>query len=380
MKRACTASLLALGMFWWSGAADAQQRPATWRLTPELRIGSESHGPRYQFTRILGVVPLPGGSVYVADAGFTDISLFDSAGVHIRTIGREGSGPGEFRRLTNIGLLGDTLWALDNTARRASLFAPDGTVLATISNNTSREAADRWNVHLTALLPGGHAFGGAAAGMEADASRDREPVLLLARNGSTLDTLAWLATRNKVSLFRTGSGLSMILQPFSDADLVVPEPAGARVFIVDRSAATSPRGATFTVPSISATGDTLWTAAVAYAPVRTPRDSANAFVARLLRGNRSGIPDAEIRRMAFTPEYLTPVSSGVPGMNGTLWLRRDDRPSAPEYWIVGPRGLVASVRVPANATLMAVAGDAVWTVEKDTYDVPSVVRYRLHRE
>ena len=48
------------------------------------------------------------------------------------TIGRAGSGPGEFRGLGSIGFIGDTLYATDFQQRRTTLFGVDGRYLRTI--------------------------------------------------------------------------------------------------------------------------------------------------------------------------------------------------------------------------------------------------------
>lgn len=52
------------------------------------------------FQRIVSVARGEEGNLVVADAGWGEIRVFDSGGEHVRTIGREGEGPGEFQSLS----------------------------------------------------------------------------------------------------------------------------------------------------------------------------------------------------------------------------------------------------------------------------------------
>jgi hypothetical protein len=63
------------------------------------------------------------GRVFVADGGSLAIYVFDAEGALVRTIGRRGSGPGEFSALYSIAWLGDTLAALDPGNARIGLYA-----------------------------------------------------------------------------------------------------------------------------------------------------------------------------------------------------------------------------------------------------------------
>ena len=49
----------------------------------------------------------PDGNIYVLDLKMLDIKVISPAGAHVRTIGREGEGPGEFRRPNGIAFLPD---------------------------------------------------------------------------------------------------------------------------------------------------------------------------------------------------------------------------------------------------------------------------------
>jgi hypothetical protein len=69
-----------------------------WEFTPTLTLGGEDEGPE-SFFRI-GQTSIDAdvdGNLYIMDAGNHRIVVFDDAGNHLRTIGRQGGGPGEFQ-------------------------------------------------------------------------------------------------------------------------------------------------------------------------------------------------------------------------------------------------------------------------------------------
>jgi NHL repeat len=93
-----------------SGGVDA------WALRPIVDIGSEggTDGPADdEFAWVSSVSIGPDGLIYIADLGNHRIVVFDTLGVLRATIGREGSGPGEFRSLYSIAWIGDNLATLD---------------------------------------------------------------------------------------------------------------------------------------------------------------------------------------------------------------------------------------------------------------------------
>lgn len=71
-----------------------------WRVgpSPKLSIGGSEREPDL-FTKVVGVVRQSSGNIVVADGGAGVIKMFDSTGRFLRTVGRPGSGPGEFRQL-----------------------------------------------------------------------------------------------------------------------------------------------------------------------------------------------------------------------------------------------------------------------------------------
>ena len=86
---------------------------ATWTLAaqPEATIGGRAdEDVAHQFTQIRGAVRLSDGRLIVGDWGSREARYFDAAGNHLRTVGGQGTGPGELRNLYNVDRVrGDTL-------------------------------------------------------------------------------------------------------------------------------------------------------------------------------------------------------------------------------------------------------------------------------
>lgn len=114
--------------------APALDSASAWRVadTPSVVIGVEDGPPEYLLDNVKAAVRLDDGRIAVANGGTGEIRLYAAAGKHAVTLGRRGSGPGEFEGLDRLWTVGgDTLIAYDAIQRRFTVFAPDGRVTAT---------------------------------------------------------------------------------------------------------------------------------------------------------------------------------------------------------------------------------------------------------
>lgn len=122
-----------------AGCSDARPRPAEWTsrdsagvwvvesgapaweegeglvvdAEPEVVIGSASGNDAQQLYQVRGATVLPGGQIAILNSGTSEVRFYDETGAHLKTVGREGTGPGEFGWPSWIGRLGDTLAVLD---------------------------------------------------------------------------------------------------------------------------------------------------------------------------------------------------------------------------------------------------------------------------
>ena len=101
---------------------------------PTFYVGDSEDSDEQWFTRVLGVARLSDGSVAVADDYSMEVRIFDPSGVHVRSMGREGEGPGEFKRLWLLWRLpGDTLWVGDYRPWRYQVYASTGEWIRTVT-------------------------------------------------------------------------------------------------------------------------------------------------------------------------------------------------------------------------------------------------------
>lgn len=98
-----------------------------WSVREELRIGSAmSEGPAL-FSQVAGVAVDAEGRIHVLDRQAKELRTFGPEGAHIRTVGREGAGPGEFRDPIGLTLSpDDQLWVVDARNARYAVFGLDG--------------------------------------------------------------------------------------------------------------------------------------------------------------------------------------------------------------------------------------------------------------
>jgi hypothetical protein len=95
-----------------------------WRLDhePEFAIGSASGDAPYELFDVRDAVRLDDGRIVVANAGTQELRFYDNHGVHLRTVGGKGGGPGEFNELRWMRLWRDTVIAYDPFPPRLLYF------------------------------------------------------------------------------------------------------------------------------------------------------------------------------------------------------------------------------------------------------------------
>ncbi len=95
-----------------SGAILAESRRALWESSGRWRIAdtaefvagefdAKSETPVF-FSNVRDIAVLPSGSVLVLDGGLVSLFVFDKAGRLLKTIGRKGDGPGEFKAVSSV--------------------------------------------------------------------------------------------------------------------------------------------------------------------------------------------------------------------------------------------------------------------------------------
>ena len=113
------------------------ERPAPdtrlgWRVgeAPFLTIGALEGDPTYELYQVRDASRLPDGRIVVANAGSSELRVFDASGTHLASWGGLGGGPGEFGDFAAPWSVepwaGDSIAASDMYERRVSVFDAHG--------------------------------------------------------------------------------------------------------------------------------------------------------------------------------------------------------------------------------------------------------------
>ena len=111
----------------------APDTPLAWTFTPTLTLGGDEDGPESFFSvneRTVGVDSA--GLIYVLDTDEHRLLVFAGDGSHLRTLGREGEGPGEIAWPIRLSVKPDGTALIDDIGRgRVHGFDAEGTPLDT---------------------------------------------------------------------------------------------------------------------------------------------------------------------------------------------------------------------------------------------------------
>ena len=346
---------------------------------PEVSLGEVSGADPFLFARIRGAQPLPDGGIVVADGQSMELRFFEESGRHLRTVGGEGSGPGEFTRLWSMfSYRGDSLAAVNAMDRSISVFSSQG----------------EWSRSVTLLSGPGSLVGGfVEGGLESGA--------FLVRSMQQFQTEApiegYLREPSAYQLFSAGGGAGPVLKELPDVEMETRRVDGRlRTFRLDMGR----RAASVLMGDEVVLGVTdrleLWRFGpegtlkgilrVGIPPLPLDGDVVERFMEHVLAGE----PDAEAARRLrqdyrdrIWPDSL-PVFSELKGdSEGNLWVRKfapDYAPGPSQWWVFGKDGtLRALATLPQGLRVESIGSDFVLGVTRDELDVERVVRFGLEK-
>jgi len=111
------------------------EEPQGWSVAPNPAVVfGAGEDPESALGQPVDALRLPNGDVLVADTRLPGIRWYDAAGTYVRTVGRSGEGPGEFRWVSWVEQwTGDSISVYDPGLHRISIFGPDGSFVRAIS-------------------------------------------------------------------------------------------------------------------------------------------------------------------------------------------------------------------------------------------------------
>lgn len=309
-------------------------------------------------------VRLPDGVIAVADAYDATVRFFDPTGRLMRTVGRRGSGPGEFQRAVWLGrCAADSLFVWDESLSRMTVLDPSGSV--------ARMTQLPGNPTLVECTPRGTfaAFLGprstTRSGPEMWAVRYATNLWLLDANGDTIRSLGEMPIGELRPLGRV-TRLAM-----SDDRVYVGTADSAFVDVYGFDGRRLP---------------SLDVGIVARAPTRRDFDRAIDAMVRPFTGRDAR---ADMRSMLADvpmPEVMPPYSGLFVDPAGTLWVATAapadgaTADGAPRLRAIAPDGrILGDVRLPVELDVFEVGADYILGAYEDEVGEQHVAMYRLHR-
>ena len=350
------------------------------------------------FSMVNGVIEIKPGTVLAIDVTEMQLTLVDFAKGSKTAIGRQGSGPGEYRAPSGLfRLQGDTIWVLDALQQRLVAFNPDltpgSTIVLQIFDQSTMTAltqpffGDRkGQLYASAMAIQAGRSGGQ---MQMSIPDSVGLVRVDPRNKSARTELARVRfpTSGKPEMKTNGTAIKMSMSypglVASDPWTVFPD---GRIAIV--------RGATYTVEFIGADGKKSVPTRIAYNPIKVTEADQKAemdearkqmkdqakTVQKMMPANMS--MDFELLPPESWPANYPPVSplGAMAAPDGRLWVKRSIpfRQGHEEWDVIDQAGkLVARWKLPAKTTIVAIGQGVVYTVRTDEDDLRYLQRVEI---
>lgn len=352
----------------------------TWRVREDLRIGRAEGGVTADlFGRIGALAVDPAGRIYVLEHQAQEIRVFAPDGAHVRTLGRKGGGPGEFQDARGFTWDRDgNLWVVDQRNARYTVYDTAGVLLRTLPRPATGVYRN-WEGGFDRegrLHDIGTVFERVVQrpGYQA-ASGPREVLFRLDDSAAVTDTFP--APR-----YETPSFEAVITQGTSTMRLRVPVPFAGQLRWLFDPGGFFVAGVTdqYRISWIGLNGDTARVVEREYVPVSVSDAEAAAEVERLERmpGMEGKVDRARIGRHHPAYQYFTLDASDH------LWVRvtlpEEDHPEhGVAFDVFDPGGRYLG-RVTADLRAqppLVIESDRLYAIVRDELDVPYVVRARI---
>jgi hypothetical protein len=336
-----------------------------WRIQEDFRIGSaEGSGPDV-FGEVRDIEVDAAGRIYVLDHQARAIRVFDRNGRYVRSLGREGEGPGEFRTPTGMALGPDQrLWVADTRTARFTVFDTSGALAATYPR-LAQAYGWAWDGGIS------------RAGQLVDPTRisvgneRRQGLLLYDSAGSVFDTLPLPVVPELYWELEGGSGaqrfLTFIQVPFTPTLAWRYDPAGA-VWVANT--------ARYALYRVSLRGDTTFGLIREHQPVRVTAEDRERAIAGILGSMQVPAGRLDPGRM---PDFHPAIMGFVLDDRGYVWVQPRG-PSGFDVFDDAGRYL-GNVAMPTRGWRLApvplIRGAHLYYLDTDSLDVPYVVRARI---
>jgi hypothetical protein len=347
------------------------------------------------FTRIVGVRQLAEGRVIVLDSHERTIVVFGNDGRVIRTLGRSGSGPGEFLMPSSIlAVSGDSTLIMDGANNRLLVITP-GAAMGDILDLQGRPPGLPRPPLGTAMVRAadqrGHFYAQAQAVTRTPSGEyqliDSAAIERWTRRSAGRDTIAFIGVRHVPGTMAAGGLVAYVAR---DRPAYWTSPQWA---VSSDGWLAIANDVPYRVDTIDPDGRRQTGALLPHQPVRVTEAMKQSWcedrgrLQPMMTWRRDGGPaTVRMARMPCEPprvwpEYLPPFLPGALSfaVDGTIWVNRTVEHGAPvEYDVVNRAGrLLGRVRLPDSRRLVGFGDGAVYLVRRDEFDLEYVERHPM---
>jgi len=353
------------------------------------------------FSMVSAALEVKPNQVLAVDATEMSLLLVDFAKGSRTTIGRQGSGPGEYRAPAGLfRVRGDTIWVLDAMLQRITAFNPDlspGTTFpmlmldqSTMTVLTAPFFSDRAGRLYSSAMKIQAGVGGGGNDMQMTIPDSVGVVTFDPRQAARTEIAkVRFPVSGKPEISRAGNSMKYTMAfpglIASDPWAVFPD---GRIAIV--------RGATYTIEFISPAGKKSVAGRVAYEPVKVTAADQKAELDEARRQmQEQGKMAQKMLPAGFSMDFeLLPPANwpanypavGALGLlaapDGRLWVKRaiPFRVGREQWDVIDASGKhVASWRLPPKTTIIAVGQGVVYSVRTDEDDLRYLQRVEIPR-
>ncbi len=337
--------------------------PPGWPVDTLLSLGGSlaTEEPE-QFGRIGSIVADANGNLFVLDVIRDEVMVFSPKGEYLRTVGRRGPGPGEYRGPAHLGLLGDTLVVSDMTDYRLCLFKLDGESIGQWSTFLELGGIIQTGLEqiwLNTFRLRGSGFEEVFAGHGLRGPMDTVP----ARPDSTRDLMepensVTCRSPARISVFSVPFRPGIVRIPTPNGEILESDPVGYRIVFTTLQGDTA-RIVEYQTPDIQVS-DSDW-------------DEQEEEWRRFRAERPGGACDSRPTR----PARKRLIDDVVFDDQGRTWIERVQLDSSDEerFDVFNPEGeLLGMVVTPTRAWSARpfIRGDRIYLVTADSLDVQSV--------
>lgn len=352
-----------------------------WRTSAEplVTIGSLDGPEGEQLFRVRGAFRLQDGRIAVGNAGTNEVRIYRADGNHLRTLGGEGEGPGEFSFVRLAGTWGDSLVVLDRRLRRVSVLHPDEGFARSF---TPQEAVGQyllggWALQGGTLLIQDLFLGDENESMVDGYQRSPVPLTLCDREGSLVADLGELPGADQfLSTQRTDHGIATVLLsvPFGRSPQIAV--SGDRIFFGSQDS--------YELGVYAPDGDLRRLIRLDRSQIPLSEADLAAFIESDVADRDPSVGPERRRQLEEMPrmEFLPPHGAIHADAQGYFFVEEYRLPGddIPVLNVFDPEGrLTGRLTLPAGLQILEIGEDYVLGLVQDEMGVEYLSLYELYR-